>query len=262
MESIGPLCCSEEKQETSFHLGDAEDDFVAAEELAEERFARSRASISKNSRGNARPMCGNASGANGAWIGFLANTDAPVLATSTSPATTSAVRRRLHNCFFLGEECLKRGGVALPEVVIGNSSPAAVAAPSDGSPAALPPGTLRRRPIHRYGHRAYNPGRCRGLEHYHHGARRRADGRRGDDPVRRVRGRGRGPRVHAPPLIRLRGRYCALHAFHVAAKQGLQEERHGRRRRSRAAETAVGGREAMGLMWEEDRLSGTGCQSP
>jgi hypothetical protein len=36
MESIGPLCCSEEKQETSFHLGDAEDDFVAAEELAEE----------------------------------------------------------------------------------------------------------------------------------------------------------------------------------------------------------------------------------
>jgi hypothetical protein len=30
------LCCSEEKQATDFNLSDAEDDFVAAEELAEE----------------------------------------------------------------------------------------------------------------------------------------------------------------------------------------------------------------------------------
>jgi hypothetical protein len=32
----GYHCCSEEKQATDFNLGDAEDDFIAAEELAEE----------------------------------------------------------------------------------------------------------------------------------------------------------------------------------------------------------------------------------
>jgi hypothetical protein len=60
-----------------------------------------------------------------------------------------------------------------------------------------------------------------------------------------------------------------LHGFHVVAKQGLREERHGRRRVSRAA---VGGGEAREkvrvssgggrrrgeeLVWEEDRVSST-----
>jgi hypothetical protein len=95
--------------------------------LPRRRGARSRASTSKNSRGNARPMCVSASGTSGAWIGFLANTDAPAPTASTSPPATSAARRRLHRCcFFLGEERLKRGGVALPEVLIGDNKPAAV----------------------------------------------------------------------------------------------------------------------------------------
>jgi hypothetical protein len=94
--------------------------------LPRRRGARSRASTSKNSRGNARPLCGRASDTNGAWIGFLANTDDPALAASTSPAATSAARRLHSCCFFLGEERLKRGVVALPEVLIGDNTPVAV----------------------------------------------------------------------------------------------------------------------------------------
>jgi hypothetical protein len=55
----------------------------------------------------------------------------------------------------------------LPEVVIGDSSPVAVAAPPDGSPAALPPSALR--------HRAHAPGRWQGLRHHHRGVAAQTD---------------------------------------------------------------------------------------
>jgi hypothetical protein len=52
-----------------------------------------------------------------------------------------------------------------------------------------------------------------------------------------------------------------LHAFHVAAKQGLREERRGSGRGFRAAAAAVKRGEAMRLVWEEDRVSGTAFRS-
>jgi hypothetical protein len=142
----------------------------------------------------------------GLGLVFVANTDAPVLAASTSPPATSAVRRRLHNrCFFLGEGRLKRGAVALPEVAIGDSSSAAVTAAPDGSLVALPPGALRRCPIHRCGRRARALGRYRGLGHHHRGVAAQTDAWETALYVTAEAGTEDLVRMLLPP-IRLRGR--------------------------------------------------------
>jgi hypothetical protein len=82
--------------------------------------------------------------------------------------------------------------------------------PPDGSPAALPPSALRRRPIRRRGRRPRAPGRRRGVGHLPGRARRRADGRGGDRAVRRRGGRQRGDREPPPPALRPRGRHRPL----------------------------------------------------